>query len=319
MSRALDKDVLEFLKTGDHDKVFRDISGALTVRDDSEPLEIEILGRSHTLPDGESFLQDGNALGIPKLRLVQAFIVARQIMREQVAAGMPCDREAMRAATAVLLLMDAEHLTAAGTRKRILLLDLAEKDIAQSHLRRERIFIDSLLTSRLHRHTKSPTLWSHRRWLMQQQLSLTPRLDISESMRVVMISGERHPRNYYAWCHARWLVKVCQGKLRTDERQSLWQAVKTWCFSHHNDVSGWSFLDHLAMLRLMGDDETTSAAFRETLELAESFQWRNESVRWYLRTTAARLSIRIDGEQELEAVHRQRGNMVSKSTDGNKS
>ncbi|RXG50697.1 hypothetical protein VDGE_30663 [Verticillium dahliae] len=67
MSRALEKEVVAFLKSGDHTAVYEDISRALAPPDDpsNDPaglLEIEILGRSHPTPPGQNLLQDKNAI-----------------------------------------------------------------------------------------------------------------------------------------------------------------------------------------------------------------------------------------------------------------
>ena len=224
MSRSLDVSVLARLRTEDARAVYDDVTGALAdlPADLGQLLEIEVLGDSSHPPlePGVHLLRDGAAVAVPKLRVVQAFFVARRILHAHLAEGPAppagSDRQVLRATTA-LLLMDSEHLTAANIRKRALLTDLqnatsdpgaaAAADAAQL-LRRELQFVDSLLTAHLHRHTKSPTLWGHRRWLLGQcavrGVGVDPRGDLN---RVVMVAGERHPRNYYAWDHARWLFR----------------------------------------------------------------------------------------------------------------
>ncbi|KAL2759385.1 hypothetical protein ACRALDRAFT_1060550 [Sodiomyces alcalophilus JCM 7366] len=318
MSRAIEKEVAASLKNGDHVQVFREISRALTQHRGPELLEIEILGRSHPVPAEQVLLQDHNAIGVPKLRLVQAFIVARQILgrhRVSYEALTPEAAAELDAATAVLLLMDAEHLTAANTRKRILstALTSAGHDDGKgrrSYLDRERIFVDSLLTSRLHRHTKSPNLWSHRRWLMEQYRASRLPVDVLAGIQVVATSGERHPRNYYAWCHARWLVKAFREDLDEAERRGeLWERIVSWSYSHHDDVSGWSFLDHLGTRGFAGggddnDDSARLATFSRTLDLVTKFGWANESVWWYLRTTAASMPLTPADRDAFRSVHR---------------
>ncbi|KLU89650.1 hypothetical protein MAPG_08621 [Magnaporthiopsis poae ATCC 64411] len=139
MSRALDKDVAASLQTSDEAEAlaaFTAISGALTrscqegtggSNSDSGLLEIELLGRSHPTPSGCHVLQDGNAIAVPKTSLVRAFIVARmRLMAWQQQQDAAADDTDILAATAVQLLMDPEHLTAANTRKRALTLRRAE-------------------------------------------------------------------------------------------------------------------------------------------------------------------------------------------------
>ncbi|ROT43721.1 hypothetical protein SODALDRAFT_336943 [Sodiomyces alkalinus F11] len=314
MSRAVEKEVAASLKNGDQTHVFREISQVLTQHEGPELLEIEILGRSHPVPAEQVLLRDQNAVGVPKLRLIQAFVVARQILKRHAGRGLstPEAAEGVNLATAVLLLMDAEHLTAANTRKRVLSSHLAAADDdAQGrlfYLEREKLLVDSLLTSRLHRHTKSPNLWSHRRWLMEQYRTsrLPVDVDVLAGMQVVTTSGERHPRNYYAWCHARWLVKTFRSDLdEAERRRLLWERVVSWCYAHHDDVSGWSFLDHLGVQGLAGDADAPLETFSRTLDLVAKLgrAWANESVWWYLRTTAARLPLSHTDRDAFRSVH----------------
>ncbi|KAK1672456.1 hypothetical protein BDP55DRAFT_558374 [Colletotrichum godetiae] len=287
MSRALNKHIIAALKQGDHEKIFNDISGLFAQPQDDGLLEVEILGQGHPMGPDENFLRDENAVAIPKLRIVQAFLFARKILQKYKANGSE-GREQLMAATSVLLLMDPEHLTAANTRKRLLSDAISTGNTMKAYLAREKWFVDSLLTSRLHRHTKSPTLWNHRRWLSERyrdaRLALVVQQDIET---VVMMAGERHPRNYYAWTHARWLTKTFLVVSELDVLVSLIHSAKQWSFRHHSDISGWSFLAHL-LDRLGKDDRgTISLVYNETLGLAESLRWSNESVWSFLRTIAS--------------------------------
>ncbi|PNY29634.1 Protein prenyltransferase alpha subunit repeat-containing protein 1-B [Tolypocladium capitatum] len=294
MSRALDKGIKEALKDGNHEKAFGDISAVLTQASGSL-LEIELLGRSHVLEPGTSFLQDGNAVAIPKLRLVQAFIYARQTLLRYLQANENYSDRDIREATAVILLMDPEHLTAANTRKRLLTSSLPGPAKAAKILLDEKFFIDSLLTSRLHRHTKSPILWSHRRWLTEQFQRVGIATDTAEDLRsVVFVAAERHPRNYYAWCHARHLINSAdRGNDQPGPDVSTVMAdTKRWCYSHHDDVSGWMFL--LFLLRRWPQE--ASSTVTETLKLAESFHWRNESVWYFIRNTM--LGVQVTRQQD---------------------
>lgn len=298
MSRALEKDARDALQQEDPTEAFQAISSVLSRELDSL-LEIELLPPSHDLPTGEYFLEDGNAIGIPKLRLVQAFTVAREKLKEGL-RSQDDNLAASISALNVLLLMDPEHLTAANTRKRLLdealLLDRTKSSIL---LLREKYFIDSLLTSRLHRHTKSPTLWSHRRWLIRRLLEADIPIDVAHDLKtVVFISGERHPRNYYAWCHARLLIDMA-GNISPTQISELVHDTKRWCYSHHTDISGWSFLQFL-LGRCQPRD--CLVAFADALEKTENLQWSNESVWCFLSTLVAWEPMRPIGTQELRRV-----------------
>src|SRR5690606_9823160 len=124
-------------------------------RADGLVLEIEILGKTHPLTPDVSFLIDENAVGIPKIRLFQAFSVAYTRFKKLVTQVLPQEDGRVSAEvfrlTAVLLLVDAEHLTAANARKRAILQDFRRGGDIGERLRREKWFVDSLLTSRLHR------------------------------------------------------------------------------------------------------------------------------------------------------------------------
>lgn len=310
MSRALDKDTLDFLSRSNPGKVYDDISGLLdSPPDNAALLEIEILGKSHPLVPDLSFLADENAVGIPKIRLFQAFSVAYKRFQQGVIRpgqqGRDDSSVGILGATAVLLLADPEHLTAANTRKRVILLAIKDGRDIRGSLEREKWFVDSLLTSRLHRHTKSPILWSHRRWLLTQFHKHGLNVDAPLEIRtIILISGERHPKNYYAWDHARWLVRTfVDGQADEMARlQEMVADVKDWCLKHHNDISGWTFLHFV--LRKGGAELASgrSGAFRGILHMAESFKWQNESVWWFIHAMAATNMLTPEDVSLLEEV-----------------
>ncbi|KKA26130.1 hypothetical protein TD95_003896 [Thielaviopsis punctulata] len=302
MSRALNPKVIEALKAGDHNQVFDEIASILTY-DASSParLEIEILSGFGFDPS-VNVLRTENAVAIPKLRLVQGFFVARALLQKH-AAGIPQEAQArreVRRASAVCLMMDAENLTAANTRKRLLAAEIqnATGEALQELLWGEKWLLDSILTSWLHRHTKSPTLWSHRRWLLGQFTAHGLASEIHAADEIACVigpAGEQHPRNYYAWNHARGIVTGFPGTAAGE----LVEVCKKWAWKHHGDVSGWSFL--LFVLRQQEQQQQqqqrgetsslTGSVVSETIGLAESLQWRNESVWWFLWTVVAERGI----------------------------
>ncbi|KAK8087007.1 hypothetical protein PG994_001981 [Apiospora phragmitis] len=297
MSRSLDNDILSDLKSEDPTAVYRDISGILNHPPGEGLLEIELLGSSHPLEAGVHFLQDENAIAIPKLRLVQAFFVARQILSKHLLKPTVPPKEEIVEATSVILLMDPEHLTAANIRKKSIIFRLQTGALPAQVLQAEQQLVDSLLTSRLHRHTKSPTLWSHRRWLIQSLGSLRSseriRFDLTN---VVMVAAERHPRNYYAWSHARWLLDVSNrdDSLPPLLYKTILDDVKNWCFKHHDDISGWAYLQWI-LVRIDDAEERQkecSLVLQDTLNLVQSFHWTNVSVWEFLQMLVARKFIR---------------------------
>jgi hypothetical protein len=311
MSRALDSEVAASLKNGNSQAAFHAISEVLDPASSEELLEIEILKGSYLFEPGTHVMKDGPAIAVSKLGLVQAYFFALQIVKHHTAEGCRAtpltrgEEDKLFSATAIMLLMDPEHLTAANTRKRIIKA-YSDKEAADTPRLEELIilekrFIDSLLTSHLHRHTKSPTIWSHRRWLVPHFIRhrlFNIEKDISD---IVMVAAERHPRNYYAWHHARMLQSLV-GVPAEPVRERLEQAMFAWCTRHHDDVSGWSFLRHLLLKDGWYDAGRRASVVRKTHKLARSMRWTNESVWWFLRT-AAPLDPTTTGLDDINISH----------------
>lgn len=302
MSRALDKETAAALGAGTPLAAYQAISNILTSPCDGL-LEIEILGRSHFPDAGHYVLQDGRAVGVSKFGLVQAFLLARKRLKDHLDGSEPLTGDDVFAATAVILLWDPEYLTAANSRKRIIQAQTSSCRDARSRLEKEKRFVDSLLTSRLHRHTKSPTLWSHRRWLLGLFMSFGLPVDVLGEIRtVVFVAGERHPRNYYAWCHARFLISL--AKLQGVGDAEILEAVQSWCFRHHTDISGWSFLYFLLNTDGGPDTDAPCSTFTQVLNLVSSLRLANESVWVFLRTLAASHCIGDEQYTQFLAVQR---------------
>ncbi|PQE07512.1 prenyltransferase alpha subunit repeat-containing 1-B protein [Rutstroemia sp. NJR-2017a BBW] len=298
MSRALDKDAKASAAAIDSQAVYNEIVEVLSSNNYPELLEIEFLGKGHILPPGTNVLVEVNSIGIPKTKLIQAFVVARQIFFNHINDDSSARYQDIRNSTAVILLTDPEHLTAANARKR--LIQKVRKDNIseiEEALTKELYFIDSLLTSRLNRHTKSPTLWGHRKWLLEVRQSIGLRHDIHRDLAsIVMIAAERHPRNYYAWSHMRWLVESVEDGLDASSNDLLISDVKNWCVKHPSDTSGWSFLLFCLIYISPLPRETMAAqiakACEEVVAMAVSWRWKGESLWGFLRTlvTSGRLS-----------------------------
>jgi protein prenyltransferase alpha subunit repeat containing protein 1 len=291
MSRALDPDTVAPVDNEVSQRVYHDIVEALC-QDRSDLLEIEFLGKSYPLPAGCNVLVDGNSIGIPKGKLVQAFLVARKLFFRSRNDPDNTNPQDIRHATAIILLMDPEHLTAANARKRLI---QSYQRNSPSHLEkelnRELQWLDSMLTARLHRHTKSPTLWDHRRWILGVWKSVhLPRDLQSDLTNVVLVSAERHPRNYYAWLHLRWLFKnLHDNGSRKDIDSKLLSTVSHWCLRNPADIAGFSFL-LFCLSRFPGDKEridSSTGICTDVLGPTNSFQWVHESVWVFLRTLVA--------------------------------
>lgn len=302
MSRALDPETVAALHQ-DPQSAYNDIVEALNTKTE-DLLEIEFLSTGQAVPEGCNVLVDGNYIAVPKVKLVQAFVVARKTFFQYVRECPDGKEDELQNSTAIILLMDPEHLTAANTRKRFIQKHLFHPRCeVEAILKHELYFVDSYLTSRLHRHTKSPTLWGHRRWVLEASKSIQMEHSIQSDLKsVVLVAAERHPRNYYAWSHMRWLLEafsdtICSRTtidcLSNDHAEMVY-IVKDWCLRHPSDTSGFSFLLFYVLHTASTDsrivlERTTerSAICKEVLRLAVSFKWTHESVWVFLRTLVA--------------------------------
>ncbi|KAH7125422.1 hypothetical protein B0J11DRAFT_579968 [Dendryphion nanum] len=279
-----------------------------------EVVEIEILP-PHIEPENGICMVDGINIGLPKKILALAYLQARQLFFSSVeiekASSLALSTSRM------ILLFDPEHLTAANFRKRYLTRirdsqDFNETDY-QSAVSRELVFINSILTSPLHRQSKSPTLWHHRLWLLNLRLPLRT-LDESGNQLLILVtaelndvlkSGERHPKNYYAWQYARRLhtqIKTLHREEIEFSNASIFQSlvsassvlVKEWCCKHPSDISGWTFLLHLlSMVHLVAERHSI---VKQVLEYAINLQLKFESIWVFIRLALA--SDILQGEQD---------------------
>lgn len=310
------------------ENAFQDLAGVFSSRD-NKVLEIEIIPSSL----GSSFLQDGNSIGITKKALVQAYTVARQLfikrlmpMSEHDIGIEQLEKKADSAAlpgsviTEIMLLFDCEHLTACTWRKRRLLAAVTRciKDTDQAStihlLETELTLMASYQCSPLHRHTKSPTLWSHRLWVLGQLLRIRSlgleallRLERAE-LDIVLRAGELHPKNYYAFNYMRQLHLLLasistdvkdRSRLTVDLAGILVNPVLDWCLANPRDISGWAFEKYL--LESFPGQDVRSDAIGRALRFARDVGWEGESL-WNFVDQAVR---HFDLETVVDDVLRQ--------------
>ncbi|KGO68545.1 Protein prenyltransferase [Penicillium italicum] len=271
----------------------------------NQVLEIEIIPSSL----GATFLQDGCSLGLTKKALVQAFLVARQLFFNRLMPMSEDDlqttfsadaqsRNAHSAITEIMLLFDCEHLTACNWRKRRLLAAVGQypgisnqTSAATELLEAELTLMSSYQCSPLHRHTKSPTLWHHRLWVivhLLQRRYWSPE-DLLKLQRteldVVLRAGELHPKNYYAFSYMRQLDVLLAATVEKTTGQSTWETysaqlvverVVTWCLANPRDISGWSF-GLYAMSNIVEQQNRVDALARVVL-FALNVGWEGESL-----------------------------------------
>jgi hypothetical protein len=277
-------------------------------------VEIEILPPAIKPQEG-LLMEDGLNLGIPKKILALAFVEARKIF-----FGNSSNKDGHKLAaqaTKVILLFESEHLTAANFRKRRLLEFKSDNTPAgrlayRKALKQEFCFLDSILTSPLHRQSKSPTLWHHRLWLLElflpRAVETVPEHVRAEFWRTelksVCKSGERHPKNYYAWQYARRLVERIDGM---DATLECAQCVKDWCCKHPSDTSGWSCL--LYLLPKVAPVSERTALVQKVMDYTLKLQLENESLWIFIRTIVAHKALQ-HGRAEFCAALREYGNEI---------
>ncbi|OQD72393.1 hypothetical protein PENDEC_c021G05720 [Penicillium decumbens] len=282
------------------DNAFQDLAGVFSSRDNNV-LEIEIIPSSL----GSSFLQDGHSVGITKKALVQAFTIARQhfikhlmpmseddLRVEHLKKGLDSTSPPDPVITEIMLLFDCEHLTACNWRKRRLLaavthcLNGADPASTIYLLETELTLMASYQCSPLHRHTKSPTLWSHRLWVLSQLFqvrSLSPLALLSlerAELDIVLRAGELHPKNYYAFNYMRQLHLLLANTFTDVPCSTMDLALVTpvldWCLANPRDISGWMFGKYL--LEHVPDQRVRQDAIGRVLRFARDVGWEGESL-----------------------------------------
>lgn len=279
---------------------------------EDDVLEIEILPPAFE-PSGGILMQDGLNLGIPKKILAIAYVEARErFFKEKHNNNMA---STVLQATKVMLLFDPEHLTAANFRKRWLLTLKGEYESCQpaiyhKALQQELCFLNSILTSPLHRQSKSPTLWHHRAWLVDlwfpvaiEKASEDEQATFwCQELAAVCKSGEQHPKNYYAWQYARRFMSKVESSDTVDKCALL---VEAWCCQHPSDISGWSFL--LFLIPRVQSVSQRQDLVRDVLNYAITLRSEQESLWVFIRTILAQVTLygaRTEFEETLQTYRK---------------
>ncbi|KAL8785348.1 MAG: hypothetical protein Q9213_003413 [Squamulea squamosa] len=314
-------------------------------------LEIEILRTSHS----SSLLSTPPSIGIPQKVLLACFLHARKLFLSYTTAtplscGQKPDHIQAVNATRVLTLWEPNWSTAWTFRKRALLEihhDDGMQDGEEGGKRRFREFVEeemewveTLVTSPLDgKHAKSSWVWAHRLWVVrmffEEMVAGGSKLKeifgkvqgqdircfVKRELKIVMVAGERHARNYYAWEYARQIWRMCmetadiksarepqvgvtgeEGMVYRPSDGKLWgdctRMIHQWCLMHPRDISGWAFLvfmlDWKDVFRdTRGEDESTDTnlitredIFQKTREFVQRFNWKGESVEWFLKSAS---------------------------------
>jgi hypothetical protein len=310
---------------------------------DSRILEIEILP-----PQVGPLLRDGCSIGITKKYLIQAFVAARCIFFKHMGSMPDLNVPGMKypdaitqdeasIASEIILLFDCEHTTACNWRKRRLDALIKGQDLHSTDevgreslvhaLEAERSLMTTYLCSPLHRHTKSPTLWQHRLWLLNHiaklqqpgstfqlpRTAVSPRQDPGQSMlgiaakfqeifqaelAVVLRAGELHPKNYYAFSYMRRLHVALTDTLNEIEHRAdnsarlallITEETLDWCLAHPADISSWMFL--LYLLGTISHRETLLAIINKAVKFGVHVRWEGESLWTFIHLATTRFDV----------------------------
>ncbi|KAJ5949697.1 Protein prenyltransferase [Penicillium verhagenii] len=219
-----------------------------------------------------------------------------------------------RVITEIMLLFDCEHLTACNWRKRWLLAAVAQcaEDLDQIASTKKMLDTElSLLTtyqcSPLHRHTKSPTLWSHRLWVLRQMFQIqtwTPEALLKlhrAELDGVLRAAELHPKNYYAFGYIRQLHSLLAQTAYCSNwseqlARPLMDPVLDWCLAHPRDISAWVFGKYL--LGCIAEQQVRTDAVGRVVCFARDIGWEGESL-WTFVDQAIR---QFDLENVLDEI-----------------
>ncbi|ODM22326.1 hypothetical protein SI65_03172 [Aspergillus cristatus] len=290
------------------EKAYQELSQIFATRHEhNQTLEIEILP-----PSFGTLLHDGCSVGITKKVLVGAFVAARRMFFEKQSSisteeELYEDEDVLRASE-ILILLAPEHVTACNWRKRrlIRILQSTSDDVLEI-LDKELTLTASYLCSPLHRHTKSPTLWQHRLWVLRRILSIRDPGETPEAIQsllqselsIVLRSGELHPRNYYAFSYMRQLHTLLSktGPEAEDITIALLERTVSWCQANTRDISGWMFA--LYLLDGIPDRRDVQARVVNTVvRFALDIGWTGESL-WTFVDLAIRKTGVVDAVRGL--------------------
>lgn len=298
------------MTTPDH--AFHQLAGVFSSRG-NKVLEFEIIPPSLGFP----FMQDGSSVGITKKFLVQAYTVARHLFVQRL---MPMSEDDLRASlqeskaesngvsdvvvTEIMLLFDCENLTACNWRKRRLLAIGTHCSDAADQIQMELTLMKSFQCSPLHRHTKSPTLWSHRLWVLKQlfqhrEWTAEALLQLErEELDIVLRAAELHPKNYYAFSYMRQLHALLAGLGPGEADQDSWAVqlaqplvdpVLDWCLANPRDISGWIFAQYL-LYNVPGHRIRVNAIGR-VVRFARDVGWDGESLWTFIDQTVRQFNL----------------------------
>ncbi|EAU34659.1 conserved hypothetical protein [Aspergillus terreus NIH2624] len=310
-------------------QIFRNRNGRI--------LEFEILP-----PALGPLLQDGCSIGITKKYMAQAFVAARKIFFSDsvlISGSSPSNKspesdnrlDDLSVSSEIILLFDCEHTTACNWRKKRLrdmmqslgLTNPASREALISLLHSELTLMTTYVCSPLRRHTKSPTLWEHRLWVLKHLLFIrrsggtsgapqTPDCEATaelweQELTTVLRAGELHPRNYYAFSYIRELHDVlslgtdnlCDCYLQLGRRAV--DPTLTWCLAHTTDISGWMFL--LYLLGTVPDPTLRTDTVRKVVCFARDVGWEGESLWTFVDLAVCAFDLFLPVKNELCPAH----------------
>lgn len=331
------------------DNAFQELARIFSTRN-NRILEIEILP-----PALGPLLQDECSVGITKKYLVQSFVVARRIFFEKSRSNFECGSprailrnenesvthgasdailEDLLVSTEIILLFDCEHITACNWRRGRLDALNRHHDFSSDDpgpliqaLENELTLMTTYLCSPLHRHTKSPTLWQHRLWVLARLLEIREvgarranfvspfevtnqqqksNVDwLKSELAVVHRAGELHPRNYYAFNYMRQVLGVLSDTTKARQgpsalAESIIDLALPWCLAHPSDVSGWMFM--LYLLEIVPKGDLHPNVVKKVVGYALDVGWEGESLWTFIDLSVQSLGLEETVRNTLQMI-----------------
>ncbi|CAN6674207.1 hypothetical protein TRVA0_050S00936 [Trichomonascus vanleenenianus] len=226
---------------------------------------IELLPPGYT---GLVFAEEEGVLGISQKLLKRTYAEIRPDYERLIHRE---DLRELEGLSLIAVIETTENLHAVNTRKRLVEEGLVTVEY-ELHL------LDVLFSSPLKKHTKSPMLWQHRRWLLSEMGGV---VDMDREMAIVYRAGELHPRNYYSWAYARWLIEL------TSIGDEFVEKVRHMAHRNVSDISMWAFYMDILV---KGHVSAVEKAVESALEL-DRLAPGHETVGIFLRTLIARYEL----------------------------
>eukprot|EP00934_Nitzschia_sp_Nitz4_P006357 Nitzschia sp. Nitz4//scaffold4_size323378//282401//283706//NITZ4_000708-RA/size323378-snap-gene-0.477-mRNA-1//-1//CDS//3329553543//6347//frame0 len=219
--------------------------------------------------------------------------MTRDIRKEYKRLKSQPNRFDLLSVTSCLLLVNPDHATAWADRRRCLLHKIEERNNTDGWIN-ELSFLNLLMTQ----HSKAPSSWGHRKYVLNRLLRGDPQGDhlqlVENEIRLCRSVADKYPKNYYAWTHRRFLWHVVEPS--AEQLQREWDDITLrWLPQHVSDHSSAHYASQVLSLWIQRTSDThvliqvlTDA--RDRVQELVQGHYSHETI-WILRRLVARLAL----------------------------